>query len=37
LPPYRWTIPSNEITYNPNYSAVKAQDNLTTKIFWDVK
>ncbi|AQG80731.1 SusD/RagB family nutrient-binding outer membrane lipoprotein [Spirosoma montaniterrae] len=38
LPPVRWTIPGNEITYNTaNYSAIKATDNLTTKIFWDVK
>lgn len=38
LPPVRWTIPGNEITYNTtNYEAVKAKDNLITKIFWDVK
>lgn len=37
LPPSRWNIPDNEITYNPNYSAVKEQDKLNTKIFWDVK
>ncbi|GAB4023478.1 SusD/RagB family nutrient-binding outer membrane lipoprotein [Spirosoma koreense] len=38
LPPVRWTIPGNEITYNAtNYAAVKATDNLKTKIFWDVK
>lgn len=37
LPPTRWTIPDNEITYNPNYSAIKDQDKLTNKIFWDVK
>ncbi|MGA0559013.1 SusD/RagB family nutrient-binding outer membrane lipoprotein [Larkinella sp. VNQ87] len=38
LPPTRWTIPGNEITYNAaNYAAVKANDNLKTKIFWDVK
>ncbi|WP_310587786.1 SusD/RagB family nutrient-binding outer membrane lipoprotein [Dyadobacter sp. CY312] len=38
LPPFRWTIPSHEITYNPtNYEAVRAKDNLTTKLFWDVK
>ena len=37
-PPFRWTIPTNEPTYNAeNYSAVKANDNLKTKIFWDVK
>ncbi|MCX6215376.1 MAG: SusD/RagB family nutrient-binding outer membrane lipoprotein [Spirosoma sp.] len=38
LPPVRWTIPGNEITYNAaNYATVKATDNLITKIFWDVK
>ncbi|WP_304488675.1 SusD/RagB family nutrient-binding outer membrane lipoprotein [Dyadobacter sp. CY356] len=38
LPPVKWTIPSNEISYNANnYSAVRDQDKLTTKLFWDVK
>ncbi|MGZ3853410.1 MAG: SusD/RagB family nutrient-binding outer membrane lipoprotein [Flavisolibacter sp.] len=38
LPPNRWLYPTNELTYNPaNYQAVQAKDNLTTKIFWDVK
>ncbi|MGV3559032.1 SusD/RagB family nutrient-binding outer membrane lipoprotein [Larkinella arboricola] len=38
LPPSRWTIPGNEITYNAaNYAAVRASDNLKTRIFWDVK
>ncbi|MFD1141410.1 SusD/RagB family nutrient-binding outer membrane lipoprotein [Larkinella insperata] len=38
LPPVRWTIPGNEITYNAaNYAAVRAADNLKTKLFWDVK
>lgn len=37
LPPFRWTLPDNEKTYNTdNYNTVKASDNLTTKIFWDV-
>ncbi|GAB3027519.1 SusD/RagB family nutrient-binding outer membrane lipoprotein [Niabella terrae] len=37
LPPNRWLYPTNEQTYNPdNYAAVKDQDNITTKIFWDV-
>lgn len=37
-PPYRWTIPSSEQTYNTaNYESIKANDNLTTKIFWDLK
>jgi hypothetical protein len=36
LPPNRWLYPANEITYNSeNYNAVKANDNLSTKIFWD--
>lgn len=38
LPPVRWTVPGNEITYNTtNYEAVRATDKLTNKIFWDVK
>lgn len=38
LPPYRWVYPSAEATYNAeNYSAVQSKDNLSTKIFWDVK
>ena len=38
LPPVKWTIPGNEISYNTaNYSAVRDQDKLTTKLFWDVK
>jgi len=37
LPPSRWIYTSNESTYNTlNYDAVRANDNLTTKIFWDV-
>ncbi|MCU7548783.1 SusD/RagB family nutrient-binding outer membrane lipoprotein [Chitinophagaceae bacterium LB-8] len=37
-PPYRWLYATAEQTYNTaNYSTVKAQDNLTTKIFWDTK
>lgn len=37
-PPYRWLYAGSEQTYNAsNYAAVKAKDNLTTKIFWDVK
>ena len=37
-PPTRWTYPGSENTYNTeNYNAVKANDNLSTKIFWDVK
>lgn len=37
-PPTRWTYPSSESVYNTkNYNTVKDKDNLTTKIFWDVK
>lgn len=37
-PPTRWTYPNSESVYNAdNYNAVKANDNLSTKIFWDVK
>ncbi|MEM0576588.1 SusD/RagB family nutrient-binding outer membrane lipoprotein [Flavobacterium polysaccharolyticum] len=37
-PPTRWTYPNSESVYNSaNYNAVKANDNLSTKIFWDVK
>lgn len=36
-PPVRWRIPGEELTYNAsNYEAVRSNDNLTTKIFWDV-
>jgi hypothetical protein len=38
LPPNRWVYAADEATYNTdNYQAVKANDNFTTKIFWDVK
>jgi hypothetical protein len=37
-PPTRWTYPISESVYNTvNYNAVKANDNLSTKIFWDIK
>jgi hypothetical protein len=37
LPPYRWFYAGSEQTYNgENYEAVRAKDNLSTKIFWDV-
>lgn len=37
-PPYRWLYAGSEQTYNTtNYETVKSRDNLTTKIFWDVK
>jgi len=37
LPPTRVMYPESETTYNTdNYSAVKAKDTRTTKIFWDV-
>ncbi|KYP14453.1 SusD/RagB family nutrient-binding outer membrane lipoprotein [Flavihumibacter sp. CACIAM 22H1] len=35
-PPYRWVYAGSELIYNAeNYEAVRAADNLTTKIFWD--
>jgi hypothetical protein len=38
LPPARWLYAASENIYNnSNYSAVKAKDNLTTNIFWDVQ
>lgn len=37
-PPYRWFYGSSEKVYNiANYEKVRSKDNLTTKIFWDVK
>ncbi|WP_281635529.1 SusD/RagB family nutrient-binding outer membrane lipoprotein [Flavobacterium marginilacus] len=37
-PPTRWTYPISESIYNTaNYNVVKANDNLSTKIFWDIK
>ena len=38
LPPYRWFYAGSERVYNTtNYNAVVAKDNLSTKIFWDIK
>lgn len=38
LPPNRLLYPVEESTLNTqNYNAVKAEDNVSTKIFWDVK
>lgn len=35
--PVKWNIPQSEVTYNTeNYNAVKDQDNVNTKLFWDV-
>ncbi|MDF2516690.1 MAG: Susd and RagB outer rane lipoprotein [Sphingobacterium sp.] len=35
--PARWNIPATEVNLNgTNYEAVKANDNLDTKLFWDV-
>ena len=35
--PVRWMLPSSEITYNTdNYNAVRDQDNVNNKLFWDV-
>lgn len=37
-PPVRWNYPGHEVTYNPlNYAAVRENDKLTTRLFWDVK
>ena len=37
-PPYRWLYPGSEQTYNTaNYESVKPKDNLTGKLFWDVR
>lgn len=37
-PPSRWLYATSEQTYNAaNYGAVSSKDNLTTKLFWDVK
>lgn len=37
-PPTRFTYPNSERVYNTdNYNTVKDKDNLSTKIFWDVK
>jgi hypothetical protein len=37
-PPYRWIYANGEQTYNTaNYESVRSKDNLTTKIFWDIK
>ena len=36
-PPVKWNLPASEITYNlANYEAVRATDNVDTKLFWDV-
>jgi hypothetical protein len=37
-PPTRFLYPGSEISLNAsNYQQVQAKDNITTKIFWDVK
>jgi hypothetical protein len=37
-PPVRWVYPASELAYNKaNYETVRSKDNLTTRIFWDVK
>ncbi|WP_318344499.1 SusD/RagB family nutrient-binding outer membrane lipoprotein [Flagellimonas baculiformis] len=37
LPPNRWIYPNSELVYNTeNYNAVKSNDNLSTKTFWDI-
>ena len=36
--PVKFNLPPSESVYNSaNYEAVKAQDNVNTKLFWDVK
>jgi hypothetical protein len=36
--PNRLLYPTTEATLNEaNYAAVKAEDNINTKVFWDVK
>jgi hypothetical protein len=38
LPPVRWFYAPSENIYNTqNYDAVRAKDNLSTRIFWDVE
>ena len=38
VPPVRWLYPPTEKQLNgTNYNAVKAKDDLNTKIFWDTK
>lgn len=38
VPPTRLLYPGNEVSLNAsNYAAVKSADNVTTRIFWDVK
>jgi len=38
LQPARWLYPTNEQTYNgANYASVQSKDNLTNKLFWDMK
>ncbi|MBB4079630.1 hypothetical protein GGR28_002255 [Lewinella aquimaris] len=37
LPPNRWGISGREISFNPNYAEVSSMDNLSTKLFWDVR
>lgn len=37
-PPVRWVYPGSEQIYNKaNYAAVSSKDNLTTRLFWDVR
>ena len=37
-PPNRFLYPGTEVSLNAdNYAAVKSSDNVTTKVFWDVK
>ncbi len=37
VPPNRWNIPGNEVTFNnANYQAVQGEDQLDRKLFWDM-
>ncbi|MCB0689169.1 MAG: SusD/RagB family nutrient-binding outer membrane lipoprotein [Saprospiraceae bacterium] len=37
VPPTKWNIPGNEITYNTdNYQAIQSEDKITNKVFWDM-
>jgi hypothetical protein len=37
-PPVRWIYPPSEVVYNKaNYETVRSKDNLTTRVFWDIK
>ncbi|WP_126974455.1 SusD/RagB family nutrient-binding outer membrane lipoprotein [Gynurincola endophyticus] len=36
--PVRWTLPPSEVNFNAeNYKEVSANDNLNTRLFWDIQ